>query len=144
MSDLTLYKRGTIWHVRGTIKIPGQKIGIRVRESTGHARLRDAEDYRDKLRKEKLEQAVNGPAATATFATAVIMYLEKGGEKRFLKPLLDRFGPMRLRDITADKVSALALERYSHLAPATIKRTLYTPLNAVVGKACRALGIPVI
>ena len=143
MSDLTLYKRGAIYHVRGTIKIPGQKTGLRVRESTGYARLRDAEDYRDKLRKEKLEHAVNGPATTATFATAVIMYLEKGGEKRFLKPILERFGQMRLRDITADKVSAFALESYSHMKPATVKRALYTPLNAVMSKACRAMHIPI-
>lgn len=144
MSDLELWKRGKIWHVRGTIKIPGQKTGKRVRESTGHARLSDAEAYRDKLRKETLEQITNGPAATATFATAVIIYLEKGGEKRFLKPLLKRFGELRLREITADKVTAFALERYAHLAPATVKRELYTPLNAVMKKACTALHIPLI
>jgi integrase len=144
MSDLKLIKRGKIYHVHGTIKVPGQKVGIRVRESTGHARLRDAEDYRDKLRKEVLERAVNGPAATATFSTAVIMYVEKGGEKRFLKPLLERFGTLRLRDVTSDKVTALALEKYSHLSPASVKRQLYTPINAVMSKACKGLGIPVI
>jgi integrase len=144
MSDLKLVKRGKIYHVHGTVKIPGQKVGIRVRESTGHARLRDAEDYRDKLRKEVLEKAVNGPATTATFATAVIMYIEKGGEKRYLKPLLDRFGHLRLRDVTADKVSSLSIERYGHLSPASIKRQLYTPLNAVMRTACKGLGLPLI
>jgi integrase len=144
MSDLELYRRGKIWHIRGTIKIPGQKTGKRIRESTGHARLSDAEAYRDKLRKEILEQIHNGPAATATFAKAVIIYLEKGGEKRFLKPILQKFGELRLREITADKVSAFALERYSGLAPATVKRELYTPLNAVMKKACTALQIPLI
>lgn len=91
-----------------------------------------------------LAQIHNGPAATATFATAIIMYVEKGGEKRFLKPLLERFGELRLKDITADKVSAFAIERYGHLAPATVKRMLYTPLNAVLSKACKGLRIPVI
>lgn len=144
MSDLELYRRGKIWHIRGTIKIPGQKKGKRVRESTGHARLADAEAYRDKLRKETLEQINNGPAATATFASAVIIYLEKGGDKTYLKPILDRFGTLLLRDVTADKVSTFALDRYAHLAPATVTRQLYTPLNAVMGTACRAFGIGVI
>jgi integrase len=144
MSDLELWRRGKIWQVRGTIKIPGQKRGKRVRESTGHARLADAEVYRDNLRKETLEKIHNGPAATATFATAVILYLEKGGEKRFLKPILERFGKLRLKEITADKVSAFALEHYAGLAPATVKRELYTPLNAVMKKACTALHIPLI
>ena len=84
MSDLELYRRGKIWHVRGTIKVPGQKKGIRVRESTGHAGLADAKAYRDKLRADTLEKITNGPAATSTFATAVIIYLEKNkdsGEK---------------------------------------------------------------
>lgn len=144
MSDLELYRRGKIWHVRGTVKVPGQKTGIRVRESTGHARLRDAESYRDKLREETIERALYGAAATATFSTAVMIYLEKGGEKRFLKPIHDRFGHERLKDITADKVSAFALERYGHLAPQSVKRQLYTPLNAIMNKACRSLNIPAI
>lgn len=141
-SDLPLVKRGAIYHVRGSLKIPGQNEGLRVRKSTGHARLKDAEAFRDKLRAELLEQVNLGPAASATFATAVIMYVEKGGEKRFLKPILERFGHMRIREITADKVTAFAIERYAHLAPATIKRELYTPLNAALSKACKGLGIP--
>ncbi len=91
-----------------------------------------------------LEKAVNGPATTATFSTAVIMYLEKGGEKRFIKPLLDRFGNLRLRDVTADKVSNLAIEKYGHLSPASVKRQLYTPLNAVMRTGCKGLGLPLI
>lgn len=141
MSDLQLYRRGKIWHVRGTVKVPGQKIGIRVRESTGHARLREAEAYRDSLREAIIERSLYGAAATATFSTAVMIYLEKGGEKRFLKPIHDRFGHERLKDITADKVSAFALERYGHLTPQSVKRQLYTPLNAVLNRASKALGI---
>jgi integrase len=144
MSDLTLHRRGKTWHVRGTVKVPGQKQGIRVRESAGTTRLKAAEDYRDKLRKEILEQINNGPAASATFSTAVVIYLEKGGEKRFMKPILARFGHTKIKDITADKVSAFALERYSHLAPQTIKRELYTPLNAALKKACTALRLPLV
>lgn len=144
MSELRLYKRGDVYHVRGTIKIPGQKTGIRVRESSGLTRLREAELWRDNLRNQKLEQVLNGPAAEATLSTAIGMYIEKGGEKRFLKPVHERFGATRLRDLSADKISAFALERYGHLAPATVKRELYTPLNAALAVACKGLRVPLV
>lgn len=83
--------------------------GIRVRESTGFTRRRDAETYRDKLRQKVIDREIHGAGYGLTFADCVVIYLEKGGEKRFMSPILERFGRERVRDITADKVSAFAL-----------------------------------
>ncbi len=141
MSDLTLKLRNGIWQVTGTVKIPGRKEGVRIRESTGTAKLRDAETYRDKVRQEVIERELYGAAHSVTFADCVVIYLEKGGEKRFMKPILEEFGLMRLKDITADKVSAFALERYGHLSPASVKRFFYTPINAAIRKGCQEHGI---
>jgi len=138
MSDLKLTLRDGIWQVTGTVKIPGRAQGVRVRQSTGTARLRDAETYRDKIRQEVIEQETHGPGFSLTFAEAVLIYLEKGGEKRFMAPILEHFGMMRVRDITADKVTTFALERYGHLTPAGIKRQFYTPLNAALRKGTKA------
>lgn len=139
MSDLklTLSAKG-IWQVSGTVKIPGRTEGVRVRQSTGFTRLRDAEVFRDGLRREILEREINGPGHGLTFAECVLIYLEKGGEKRFMRPILERFGKSRVRDITAEQVSAFALENYGHLAPASVKRFYYTPLNAALNKGCKA------
>lgn len=141
MSDLTLKLREGIWQVIGTVKIPGRKAGVRVRESTGTSRLRDAEAYRDKKRQEVIDQEIYGPGYSLTFADCVLLYLEKGGEKRFIRPILEKFGETRIQDLTADKVSAFRLEHYGHLAPASVKRTYYTPLNAAVRKGCIAHNI---
>ena len=72
-----------------------------------------------------------------TFAGCVVIYLEKGGEARFIGPILEKFGETRIADLTADKVSAFALEHYGHLAPASVKRFYYTPLNAAIRKGCK-------
>ena len=141
MSDLTLHLRSGIYHVRGTLKIPGREKGIRVRESTGTSRLKDAEAYRDKLRKEVTERELHGPAFNLTFADCALIYLEKGGEKRFMKPIFAEFGHQRIRDITAEAVSAFALKQYGHLAPASVKRFFYTPFNAALRKGCKANNI---
>jgi integrase len=70
--------------------------------------------------------------------------VEKGGEKRFLKPLMARFEGTRLKDITPAAVSEFALEKYGHLQPASVKRFLYTPLNAVMRAGHRAQLCPLV
>lgn len=141
MSDLSLYLRGGTYHVRGTIKIPGREKGIRVRESTGTSRLKDAETYRDKLRKEVVERELHGPGFSLTFADCVLIYLEKGGEKRFIKPIFEAFGHQRVKDISAESVSSFAIKNYGHMMPESVKRYFYTPLNAALRKGCKANNI---
>lgn len=145
MSDLTLYQRPgcKIWHVRGTVKIPDRTRGVRVRSSTGTARLDEAKIFRDRLRKEVIDRETLGASHTITFAECVVIYIEKGGEKRFMRPILDRFGETRVKDMRADDVSRFAIERYGHKAPATIKRELYTPLNAALRAGCEENDAPV-
>src|SRR6188768_3823035 len=119
MSDLKLWIRDGVWQVSGTVKVPGRKKGVRVRQSTGTSRLRDAETYRDKIRQETIDQELHGPGYTLTFADCCALYLEKGGDKKFIKPIFERFEHVRIKDLTADKVSAFSLECYGHLAPAS-------------------------
>lgn len=141
MSDLKLWLRDGVWQVSGTVKIPGRKKGVRVRQSSGTPRLRDAEAYRDKIRQEVIDQEMHGPGYSITFADCCALYLEKGGERRFIKPIFEKFEHTRIKDLTADKVSAFATERYGHLSPASVKRFYYTPLNAAIRKGCKANNI---
>lgn len=126
MSDLLLRLRNGIYQVSGTVKIPGRETGIRVRESTG---------------KEIVERELHGAGFNLTFAECVEIYLEKGGEKRFMSSILERFGSTRIKDLTADKVTAFALEHYGHVSPASVKRFYYTPLNAALRKGCKAFNV---
>lgn len=96
-----------------------------------------------RLEREILDRETLGTAHTLTFADCCLVYLEKGGEKRFLRPILERFGNTRVKDIRADDVSRFALEVYGHKAPSTVKRELYTPLNAALRKGCDEHNVPV-
>lgn len=142
MSDLKLTIRKGVWQVSGTVKIAGRKAGVRVRESTGTSRLRDAEAYRDRIRQEVIDRETLGPGHALTFAGCVILYLSNGGEKRFIGPILERFGTTKITQLTADKVVEFANERFGHLAPASIKRFFYTPLNAAIRAGCKAHRLP--
>ncbi|MEL7090222.1 MAG: site-specific integrase [Pseudomonadota bacterium] len=127
---LTLYKRGKIWHVRGTVA------GQRIRESTGLGNRAQADAYRIKLQTEALERHAYGRQVRLTFAQAALPYIEAGGETRFLGPILQHFGPdTLLADVDNDAVNACARALYPDAAPATINRQVITPISAIINMA---------
>mgnify|MGYP001606871856 CR=1 FL=1 len=132
---LKLVKKGKVWHVTGRVN------GRRHRQSTRTTNRETAESIRKELERDLEDRAYN---RTACFADAVTVYVEKGGEKRFLPPIMDQFEGKRLKDMTPIEVSAFSLARYGHLAPLTVKRELYTPLNAVMRAGHKAGLCPLI
>ncbi len=72
------------WQITGTLR------GIRVRESTGTDSRPHAEAVLAKRQQEILDRAVYGERHTATFAEAVNLYLDLGGDARYLAPLVER------------------------------------------------------
>lgn len=123
-------KGSKVYYVRGTVR------GHRYFESTGTGSKPHAEAYRLRREREIHDGVYLGTAATI-FSQAATVYMEKGGERRFLPPLIERWGAWRLPDITPAEVSRFASEAFAHKAPATVKRELYTPLNAVMRAAHR-------
>jgi integrase len=132
---LKVVKKGKVWHITGRIN------GRRYRESTRTTNKETAESIRKERERDLEDRAYNH---TACFADAVSIYIEKGGERRFLKPIMDQFEAKRLKDMTPVEVSAFSVARYSHLAPLTIRRELYTPLNAVMRAGHKAGLCPLI
>ncbi len=123
---LKLTKRGRVWYVRGTVA------GQRVYESTGLVERGAADLYRARREQEIVDRVTLGTTASLTFAQAALTYLETGGEGRFLRPILEHFGPrMRLTDIDNDQVASAARALYPDAAPATINRQVVTPISAV-------------
>ena len=88
------------WIVRGSVA------GIRLEESTGTADKRLAEEIRAAREAGIHKKKIYGRAATATFAEAALSYLEGGGSKRFLLPIIDHFGTTPLA-----KIELAAIER---------------------------------
>ena len=135
---LKLKKKGKIWHVTGTID------GRRIRESTGTANREHAEAHRRELERDIEERVYKKDSAC--WAEAMNFYIEKRGigEKPFLTPLLERFGAMKLKDITPVVVSNYVQDNLGHLEPSSVKRVFYTPMNAVMRAAFRAQLCPLI
>jgi integrase len=119
------------WYIHGTIR------GISVRESTGVADHKAAEAIRARREWEIIQRSVFGAEATATFVGAAVSYLEAGGERTYLKPIIARIGSLALAKVDQAVIDATALALYPDAAPATRNRQVYTPIAAVLNHAAR-------
>jgi integrase len=72
-----------------------------------------------------------------TFASAAAAYMKAGGDRRFLKKLLEHFGDRPLRQIDQQAIDMAANALYPESSPATRNRQCYTPVSAVL----RSVGI---
>ena len=132
--------RSPNWIMRGTVR------GIRVEESTGVANRKAAEEIRARREAELLEQSIHGRRATSSFAEASLSYLEAGGDRRFLGPVLEHFGTTKLAVIDQDAIDRGARKLFPNAAPGTRDRQFYSVASAVLWHAARRgwCGPPVI
>ncbi|MFN8829870.1 MAG: tyrosine-type recombinase/integrase [Labrys sp. (in: a-proteobacteria)] len=117
------------FHLVGTVR------GIRIRESTGTADRRKAEEIRARRENEILDQSIHGRAVTVTFASAVVSYVTGGGEKRNLEKLVRELGNRRLAEIDQELIDATARKLYPSCKPSSHARRVYTPISAVLRHA---------
>lgn len=119
------------WYIRGTIR------GVTVDKST-RTDSRDAADaIRIKEETRILDRSVYGARATVTFLEAAVLYMEGGGEARFMAPLIDHFKTRRIAEIEQGDLDAAARALYPGRSPATLNRQVYTPMSAVLALATR-------
>jgi integrase len=130
---LKLAKRhgSPFWYIRGTVR------GVAVDESTKVADRRQAEAFRAKREVEIVNRQISGAKASATFLEAAVSYMETGGERRFLEPLINYFGTVPLSKIGQAEVEAAARRLFPKLAPASVNRLVYTPVSAVLTHAAK-------
>ena len=132
---LKLYKRDRDkhWKIRGTIH------GVNIEESTGLADKAQAQLVCDariaEINRQHVAGVVLGRRPAPSFAQAVIDYVEKGGERRFLAPLLDLFGERPIDQITQADIDDAVKRILPGRAPATLNRQIYGPMSAVLKKA---------
>ena len=119
------------WIIRGTVR------RIRVEESSGTGDRRVAEEIRAKREVEILEQSIHGRRATCTFAEAALSYIESGGSRRFLEPVLRHFTTTPLARIDLGAIERGARKTYPSGSNATLVRQFYTPTSAVLKHAAR-------
>ena len=119
------------WIIRGTVR------RVRVEESSGTSDKRIAEEIRAKREAQILAESVYGRRATATFAEAALSYLEAGGNKRFLEPVIKHFGTIPLAKIDQDVIDHGARKLYPLVSASTRDRQFYTPTSAVLKHAAK-------
>src|SRR5262245_11192828 len=118
------------WYLRGTVR------KVRVYETCGTTDKSAAEAIRARREWALLQGSVFGSkATTTTLIRAAVLYLENGGEPRFIKPITDYFGATPLAKIDQEAVDACARKLYPNLAPATLVRQVYTPITAMITAA---------
>ena len=114
-----------------------------LRESTGTDSRDEAQHVLAAYLTRARDEATSGlPNGTAFFAEAVVEYLGKKGEARFLDPLLTEFGKYRLRDITDQMLTVAGDRIYPGAKASTLVRQLYGPMQAVWNAAVAAKMAP--
>ena len=64
-------------------------------------------------------------------------YIEGGGERRFLAPIIRHFGKTLLARIDNDAIHAAAKKLHPRSSPATVNRQVFTPIAAVLRSAAK-------
>ena len=107
----------------------------RVEESTGTSDRRTADEIRAKREAEFTRARYYGREATATFEEAAVSYLESGGSRQFIEPVIKYWGTKPLAKIDYSGIESGSLEVYPKAAPSTHNRQFFTPTMAVLNHA---------
>lgn len=73
--------------------------------------------------------------ARLSFRAAVMAYIDAGGERRFLAPIVSYFGDKSVATIDTVAIAQCATKLYPNAASSTLNRQVYTPVSAVLKHA---------
>lgn len=128
--------RSPFYRVRGT------EFGQRIDRTTGTADKKEALRFLKRWRDEAQRDALSGGRREEpTFADAAMSYVNGGGEERFLLPILDRIGTMKIADIRQTDIDDAAVALYPNALPATRNRQVYAPISVILRRAGREMPI---
>jgi integrase len=125
---IKLYKRGKIWHYRGTVA------GRLLRGSTKTASKVTAQ----RIAANEEQRAWKGhldPKGVLTFAQAAILYRQAERSDRFLRKLEDYWKDTPVQNVTAGAIRSAAVSLYPNAGPATRNRQAIVPTQAVINHA---------
>lgn len=114
--------------------IRGTYLGIRVEESAGTGRRSLAEQLR-RAKERDIERGAVARPGEATFASAAINYMNAGGARQYLTPLLHHFGETALSAINQAAIDSAAGALYPDAGAPTRNRQVYTPVSAILKRA---------
>lgn len=126
---IKIYRRGKIWHYRGTVA------GRRLRGSTGTASKEVAQRIAAEKEQRQWKGHLDGPASVLTFAQAAMMYRQAEKSDRFLRPIEDYWKDTLVKNITPGAIRSAAIALYPNAGPATRNRQVIVPTQAVINHA---------
>ena len=131
--SIRIFKRGNVWHFRGTVA------GRRLRGTTRTTEKQRAERIAAEVEARAWRRHLDGPAADLTFAQAAIAYRDAGKPTRFLERIEDYWRDTLVREITPGAVQQAARVLFPEGGPATRNRQVIGPTQAIINHAA-ALG----
>lgn len=114
--------------------VRGTYLGIRVDRSTKTGKRAVAVKVLAKIERD-IERGAFSVKGEATFASAATSYMNAGGERKYLRKLLEHFGDKPLRDIGQAEIDGASIKLYPLSTPGTRNRSVYTPISAVMRHA---------
>lgn len=133
---LTLYKRGKIYHYRGTLGGGASEVATtRLRGSTGTTQKDLASQYVNDIERQFWKGHRHGQAAVLTFAAAASEYRKMGRPDRFLESVEDYWKTTLVKDINNGRVRQGAMVLYPTQSNATRNRQFIVPTMAIINHA---------
>jgi len=127
--SVEIYKRGKIWHYRGTVA------GRRSRGTCGTSDKKIAQRIAAEVEAASWRRHLDGPGAQVTFAQASIAYREAGRSGRFLTMIEDHWKDTAIREINAGAIRQSARKLYPNAKGATHNRQVIVPTQAIINFA---------
>lgn len=131
---LKIYRRGGLWHYRGTVGPVGRRQRLRGSCQTESKDI--AARYIAEIEKRYWDGHFDGPGAILTFGRAVQLYRSAGKSDKFLGPVEDYLKDTLVKDINGGIVRQMAIEMFDG-APSRNRRAI-TPAQAVINHAAES------
>lgn len=135
---LKIYRRGPIWHYRGTVA------GRRLRGSTGTTDKDIAARIAAERETTGWKCHIDGPASVLTFAQAAMLYRAAGKPTRFLEKVEDHWRDTLVKDISPGGIRQAAIDLYPEASAATRNRQAIVPMQAIINHAAELELCPMI
>jgi integrase len=119
--------------------IRGKYLGIALEKSTGTsdrtAANRILATWRKQAERGEFQIKREAEPARATFLAAAVAYMEAGGERQYVMPILEAWRERPLDEIDQIAIDTLASQLYPSAPASTRNRQVYTPISAILKRA---------
>ncbi len=126
---LKAYKRGKVWHYRGTVA------GRRLRGTTGTSDKATAQRIIAEKEAREWKCSLDGPESILTFSTAAMLYRQADKPTRFLRKIEDYWKDAPVKDISPGAIKQAAITLYPEASAATRNRQVIVPTQAIINHA---------